>query len=119
MCYAARMPLASLIQITTTCSDLAAARQLATEILQRRLAACVQIDDRVESHYRWKGELATEPECRCTFKTSTAMADACAEAILRTHRYETPELIVATVHASTAYANWVEANVGPGGAGEA
>ncbi len=105
------MKLRQISQLTTTCSDRAAAERLVASVVEKRLAACGQIDPIVHSRYYWQGGVETGTECRCTFKTSLALAEACGDVILAEHAYETPELIVTTVSASEAYAEWIEANV--------
>jgi periplasmic divalent cation tolerance protein len=105
------MELRQISQLTTTCSDRAAAEHLVTAVIEKRLAACGQIDSDIRSVYHWNGAVANDAECRCTFKTSLAASNACGDFILASHAYETPELIVTTVLASAAYAAWVDANV--------
>lgn len=109
------MKRAEIVQITTTCGDAGQADRLVKKVIEERLAACGQIDAGVQSRYHWQGQIAEDTEWRCTFKTSVAQADACAIAILKAHPYDTPELILATVTASEAYAAWVVANVQPAG----
>lgn len=97
------------IRTTFSCQDRAAA--LARRLVDGRLAACVQIDGPVTSVYRWQGAVETAQEFRCTCKTSPARAASCVAAILATHEYATPELIVTVAQASPAYAAWVLAEV--------
>lgn len=97
------------IQTTVSCHD--HATSLARRLIDERLAACVQIDGPVTSVYRWQGAVETAREFRCTCKTSPARAASCVAAILATHEYTTPELIVTAARASPAYAAWVLAEV--------
>ena len=57
------------LSIATTVASLAEAQQLAKLIIDRRLAACVQIDQSVISVYRWEGRICEEPELRLVIKT--------------------------------------------------
>ena len=109
------MKRAEIVQITTTCGDASQADRLVKQVIEERLAACGQIDAGVQSCYHWQGQIVEDTEWRCTFKTSVSQADACAASILKAHPYDTPELILATVEASEAYAAWVDANVQPAG----
>src|SRR6476660_8785053 len=59
----------NILSVTTTVSSLETAKTLAREILARKLAACVQLDQKVMSLYRWKGELCEEPEVRLVIKS--------------------------------------------------
>ena len=87
----------------------------AERLVRDGLAACVQIDGPVCSTYIWKGRPETATEWRCTCKTTAARSAACAAAIAAGHAYETPEIIVAPITASTAYAAWVAASVAADG----
>lgn len=107
------MQLRAIAVVTTTCGDAAAAERLVAHVIERRLAACGQIDADVQSRYHWQGEIASDTECRCTFKTSASRAEACTAGILAVHPYDTPELTVASVMASEAYAAWIDATVEP------
>ncbi|MBL6712085.1 MAG: divalent-cation tolerance protein CutA [Pirellulales bacterium] len=107
------MDLLEITQITTTFSTAEEAHLLVVDLLERRLIACGQIDANVQSCYRWQGAVARDTEWRCTLKTSRATTDACLQRILEVHPYDTPELIVASVSTSEAYAAWVDTSVAP------
>jgi periplasmic divalent cation tolerance protein len=96
---------ATLLMTTVESEDLA--RTLATRLLEKRLAACVQ-EVRVNSHYRWNGELHHEPEILLLVKTS---ADAAAEAtrvIRDIHSYEVPEIVAVPITGGLpAYLEWL------------
>src|SRR5690606_23217351 len=64
---------ATLVMTTVDSEELA--RTLASRLLERRLAACVQ-EVRINSHYRWDGELRYEPEILLLVKTSAEAASA-------------------------------------------
>ena len=77
-------------------------------LVEGRLAACVQISGPIESIYRWQGKLETANEWQCVAKTSMAKYAAIEAAILKSHSYETPEIIATPiVEASEAYLNWL------------
>lgn len=103
--------LSTIVEIRTTVSCRDHATTLARRLIDERLAACVQIDGPVTSLYRWQGAVETGQEFRCTCKTSAARAACCVAAILATHEYTTPELLVTAAQASPAYAAWVLAEV--------
>ena len=101
------MPDRYLMAMTTTDvrSD---AERLARDLVERRLAACVQVLGPISSTYRWRGEIETAEEWLCLIKTTTARFDALAAHIETNHGYETPELTAVPVdHGSTAYLAWV------------
>ena len=102
-----------MICVTTTLADETAARRLAAQLVERRLAACVQISGPITSVYRWQGEIETGQEWLVVAKTSEALWEPIREAIDELHPYETPELIATPVsHAAPAYAAWLDQQLG-------
>jgi periplasmic divalent cation tolerance protein len=100
-----------ILSVTTTVGALADAQALARDLVERRLAACVQVEPGLTSHYRWQGQLCEEAEVRLTVKTLPA-ARAALEAFFRErHPYDVPQFLWSTQHASAAYAAWVAEQV--------
>jgi periplasmic divalent cation tolerance protein len=110
---AAQSPPAELIvvEVRTTFSSRGAAEACAARLVADRVAACVQVEGPIASTYRWQGDVERAEEFRCTCKTSPERMHECIAAIERDHPYETPEILVATLSASAAYAAWVRASV--------
>lgn len=100
--------------VTTTVPEASNAQQLARQLLEQRLAACVQVEA-LQSHYRWQGQTLAEPEWRLTLKTTAAAGPALLAWLRQHHPYELPQLCWTTWQASTDYARWVCENVGPQG----
>ena len=101
------------IQIVTTTETEADAQTIATALVERRLAACVQILGPIISTYRWKSEVTTAREWQCVAKTRTALYDRVEEAIKKLHPYELPEILaVPIVAASEDYCHWIDGQVG-------
>ena len=78
--------------LTTAGSD-EQAEALARGLVERRLAACVNIVDGVCSVFRWKGEVTREAEKLLMIKTSAELVDEVGATVRELHSYETPELI--------------------------
>lgn len=76
-----------------TCPDDAVARELAGALVERRLAACVNIVPGLTSVFFWEGEAQAEPEVLLLIKTSAAAYPALEQAILEQHPYELPEIV--------------------------
>jgi periplasmic divalent cation tolerance protein len=96
-----------LMAMTTTDSR-ANAERLARELVERRLAACVQVLGPISSTYRWQGAIENAEEWLCLVKTTGARFDALAAHIDATHGYETPELTAVPVdQGSPGYLAWL------------
>lgn len=99
---------AGMLVMTTVDSD-AAAAELAARLLERRLAACVQ-EVRINSRYRWQGELKCDAEILLLVKTSKQAADAAMDLIRDIHSYDVPEIIAIPISAGLpAYLEWLAA----------
>jgi periplasmic divalent cation tolerance protein len=102
---------AGFVEIRTTFGSRPEASACAERLVAARLAACVQVDGPLTSTYRWQATIEMAEEWRCTCKTTLGRRDACIEAILAGHPYETPQLTVVSVAATAAYAAWVRESV--------
>jgi len=102
-----------ILTVTTTVGCLADARALAGAILERRLAACVQVKEGLISFYRWEGRDCEDAEVRLTVKTLPACEAALQALFAEKHPYDVPQFLAVTMRASTAYAAWVRGEVRP------
>lgn len=94
--------------VFTNLADIAGARQLGRTLVERRLAACVNILPAVESVYRWRESIEQAAEVTLVIKTTAARYAALEEAIRALHPYELPELIALPVSAGLpAYLDWI------------
>lgn len=104
-----------ILTVTTTVGSLDDARRLAREIVERRLAACVQLEPIAASFYRWEARLCEDPEVRLSIKTLPRLRDALQACLRELHPYELPQFLAETQQASAAYADWVRSEVVEGG----
>jgi len=96
------------IQITTTTSNRSGADKIASTLVERRLAACVQVSGPITSTYRWQGNVETAEEWSCIIKTSQAQLDVIRQVFRELHPYEVPELIATPIVAGgEAYLKWL------------
>ena len=97
------------VMVMTTCASDEQAARIATALLEKRLAACVQASH-ITSTYRWKGAVETEPEVRLLIKARSADYEAIAALIAAMHSYENPEVVALPVIAGAPlYLDWIEA----------
>lgn len=69
------------------------ARKIARQLVERRLAACVNIVPQIESIYRWQGEIESSQEFLLVIKTNAGQFLAIREAIRELSSYDLPECI--------------------------
>jgi periplasmic divalent cation tolerance protein len=105
----------SVVLVTTP--DLKTARSIARGVLHDRLAACVNIVPRIESHYWWEDKLTSSSELLLLIKTDRSRLRRLEERVLELHPYETPEFLVVPFEAGTdRYLDWLKAALrGPAG----
>jgi periplasmic divalent cation tolerance protein len=99
-----------LIAVLTTIDSEDGAKQIATALVDRKLAACVQIS-RIESYYSWEGKTRNDAEFRLVIKTKVDRYADVEAAILELHSYDLAAIYsvdLAQVHAP--YAEWVVEN---------
>src|SRR4051794_21627420 len=102
----------SAILVLTTTATQADARRIARELLNQKLAACVQINGPTESLYWWKGNLETATEWQCVIKTHSDLYPQLEQAIRASHPYETPEILaIPVVQGSEPYLRWLSGEV--------
>jgi periplasmic divalent cation tolerance protein len=84
------------------------AEAIAKGLLQGRLAACVQIDSPIISHYVWEGQPCSEKEFRVVIKTTPQRTDQVIDWLAQNHPYDEPQIVVLPVEkSSSGYARWV------------
>ena len=89
------------------------AERIAQALVERRLAACVNVVPGVVSVYRWKGKVEKEGELLLVIKTRGERLEDLKSALLAgLHPYEVPELVVLPVAGGHApYLDWIAENV--------
>ena len=100
-----------ILTVTTTVGSKADAQALARAVLERRLAACVQVDEGLTSFYRWDGRDCEDAELRLTLKTLPGCEAALQALFAEKHPYDVPQFLAFTMQASPAYAAWVRGEV--------
>src|SRR5437016_5658873 len=98
--------------VLTAVSSKSEAANLAWALVERKLAACVNMVESVESVYRWKGDVQSSKEVLLIIKTTDELFEPVRDAIRELHPYELPECISFSIdQGSTAYLEWIGENV--------
>lgn len=98
------------IVVLTNAPDRAVARRIADALIERRLAACVNLLADCTSVYRWQGAVETATEVPLLIKTRAAIFGDVERAIRELHPYELPEIIALPVaEGSAAFLEWIGA----------
>ncbi|MBI3532486.1 MAG: divalent-cation tolerance protein CutA [Curvibacter sp. PD_MW3] len=104
-------PDAFCLVMTTTASE-AEAETMARQIVQARLAACVQVQA-IKSFYVWKEQPCAEKEWLLLIKSRAVVYQALEDFIRAHHRYETPEIVQLPITAGSAdYLHWLALQTG-------
>lgn len=98
------------VQVWTSTDGRGAADELARSAVEKRLAACAQVDGPIISVYQWQGDVRTAREWRVVFKTTAALSERLQAHLLDIHSYETPEVVAAAIiHGAPDYLAWISA----------
>jgi periplasmic divalent cation tolerance protein len=98
--------------VLSTAGSQAEAARIAEELLERRLAACVNVVGRIQSFYRWEDKLQRAEEYLMLIKTVRAREEQVRAAIRELHSYELPEMISISIDdGSPEYLKWMESCV--------
>ena len=99
----------STLLVLTNLPDRASAERLADALIEKRVAACVNILAPCRSVYRWKGAVQHDEEHPLLIKTSAECYPALESAIRAAHPYELPEIIAVPIERGlAAYLAWVD-----------
>ena len=106
--------MADYIQVITTVQRREDAERIARELVERKLAACVQVAGPIASTYRWRGKIETAQEWQCAAKSRRELFGEIERAIRALHPYEVPEILALPVLDGGAdYLAWLDCEVLP------
>ncbi len=96
--------------VITNCPDEETANAIALAVVEEQLAACVNILPRVQSVYRWQGNVESAAEIPLLIKATTRNYPALEARIKALHPYDVPEIVALPIaRGLPAYLNWVAA----------
>lgn len=100
----------SVAVVLSTC-PLDAAPGLARRLVERRLAACVNVIPKVTSFYWWEGKLEEDAESLLVIKCPRGGVETLTAEIAEAHPYDVPEVVALDVVAGNrAYLEWVQSS---------
>jgi periplasmic divalent cation tolerance protein len=100
------------IQVLTATGTKDSAERIAKNLVEKRLAACVQVFGPIMSIYHWKGQIESAGEWLCLMKSRKNLFDDIIRTIREIHPYETPEIMsVPVLDGSEDYLAWLESEL--------
>ena len=102
----------AVVLVLTTIGADADAAAIARQLVEERLAACVNMLPAMTSVYRWKGNVEQDREQQIVIKTTPDRLSALETRLRELHPYELPEFLVLAAGGSTGYLAWVGESVG-------
>jgi len=101
--------------VLVTCGTLIESRKIARGVIDKKLAACVNVLlGPMNSYYTWKGKLEIAREYLLVMKTTSKRLAQLEEEVKRLHTYDVPEFIALPItNGSRAYLTWLQRSVSP------
>jgi len=97
------------VQVITTTANKPDAEKIAEFLVERKLAACVQIIGPISSVYWWEGKMEKTSEWLCLIKTTKALYENLEKALRKIHPYKVPEILATPVVAgNNDYFSWLD-----------
>jgi periplasmic divalent cation tolerance protein len=103
----------SVVSVYAVFANAEEAERIGRDVIEQRLAACINILGAVSSIYRWQGAIESAEEVATIFKTTADSADALMTRIAGLHSYDVPCVVTWPIDKLLgSYASWVEDSVG-------
>lgn len=100
------------IQVFTAIDSESGAQNLSKVLVDKRLAACVQIVGPITSTYHWEGQVEISKEWLCLIKSKQSLYEQLEQAIKKNHPYDVPEILSLPVMDGNAdYLDWLHAEL--------
>jgi periplasmic divalent cation tolerance protein len=102
----------SVVSVYAIFADAEEAERIGRQMIEQRLAACINILPPIRSIYHWQGQVETSDEVAAILKTSNSRVDALITGIAALHSYEVPCIVTWPVDKLLGtYADWVEDSI--------
>lgn len=101
-----------IIQVMTAVDEKSVAAEISQQVVEERLASCVQRIGPIESTYWWNDEIEDAEEWLCLMKTHAGKYDELESFLQSIHPYDVPEILAVEMSAGNqAYLDWIAAEV--------
>ena len=98
--------------VFVTASGSEEAHKIATELLEQRKAACINIVPAINSLFRWQGKIESEQESLLVIKTRASLLDEVIDLVNQVHSYDVAEVIaLPIVGGNRDYLEWIGGEV--------
>lgn len=84
------------------------AHNIAKQLVESKLAACVNIIRGVQSVYAWESSIQTDTECQLIIKTNSQYVLEAYDKVSELHPYDVPEWLELNAEASHSYGTWLQ-----------
>lgn len=102
------------VAVFVTAGSKKEARAIAHYLVERKLAACVNVLPKVESIYSWKGRMEISKEYLLIAKTKDRLFSDLEKAVRKLHSYDCPEIVAFQLtKGSATYMRWLEESTRP------
>lgn len=106
------MPKDTYIIVLNTCDSTEIASLISETLVTKKLAACVNIVNNIESVYQWRGKIEHDKEVLLIIKTKQSLFSQVEQAILELHNYELPEIIAVPIKMGEQnYLDWIQSSI--------
>jgi periplasmic divalent cation tolerance protein len=96
------------IVVFCTVPDMACAQNIATNLVEERLAACCNVINNIVSVYRWQNEVKKDAELLLVIKSTAKKFAAICDKIKSIHPYDTPEIAgTEFLYSDNKYLQWI------------
>ncbi len=100
------------IVVFITCPDQMVAQTIAKSLVEKKLAACVNITSQINSIYFWQGNIEQDDEFLLIIKTKSSLFPELEKAVKEMHPYTVPEIIgMPVILGSEDYLSWIDETV--------
>ncbi|HLC18417.1 MAG TPA: divalent-cation tolerance protein CutA [Thermodesulfobacteriota bacterium] len=97
------------VVVFVTAPNVEEAEGIGKKVVAEKLAACCNIVPGLKSIYTWKGQLLTEGEVLCIFKTKKVLFERLRDRVVELHSYDVPEVIATEITSGLQdYLRWID-----------